>query len=372
MQNAALIVDMTRSLPPIAPSFDSALGVSLCGIGSKPDLAGLLRAATPIGSSCVRAAATRWLAPRYPGLGDGRRIIVTNGTQSALLLFLRLHAPIGSVILAEQLSYGALSNLARAAGVKISGISIDDEGIIPDEFERLCREVVPAALYCNPTLHNPTTSTLPAERRIAIAAIARRYGVKIFEDDPLGLHHADAAPPIASFAPEVCWYTMGMTKCLAQGIRAAFCVIPKGIDVPTELGEVGRLSHWLPSPLSVTLITEMIESGMADTILGEIRHECRRRQELACDLLSDFRISCPPGSMHLWLQLPVSASEEQIIPRLASEGVLVRGSAQFAVEERFAKANALRLSLSSPGSLESVYKGLKLIVSTLKSSQNPR
>ncbi|WP_456756441.1 aminotransferase-like domain-containing protein [Bradyrhizobium sp. USDA 4461] len=363
---------MTRSLPPIAPSFDSALGVSLRGIGSRPDLAGLLRAATPIGSSRDIAAARKWLAPRYPALGNGGRIILTNGTQSALLLFLRLHAPIGSVILAEQLSYGVLPNLARAAGIKVCGVPIDDDGIIPGEFDRLCREAGPAALYCNPTFHNPTTSTLPAERRMAIAAIARRHGVKIFEDDPLGLLHADAPPPIASLAPEVSWYTMGMTKCLAQGIRAAFCVIPKGIDAPAELGEVSRLSHWLPSPLSVALVTEMIESGMAGTILAEIRHECRRRQELACDILDDFQISCPPGSMHLWLRLPASASEEQIIPHLASEGVLVRGSAQFAVEERFAGANALRLSLSSPASLDLVYKGLKLIARTLNSSKRPR
>ncbi|WP_283805874.1 PLP-dependent aminotransferase family protein [Bradyrhizobium sp. ARR65] len=306
-----------------------------------------------------------WLAPRYPELGDERRVIVTNGTQSALLLFLRIHAPIGSVILAEHLSYGVLSNLARAAGVRVRGVPLDSEGMIPDEFERLCRESSPVALYCNPTVHNPTTSTLPAERRVAIAAIARRFGVKIFEDEPLGLLHPDAPSPIAALVPEASWYTMGMTKCLAQGIRVAFCVIPKGIDIPMELGDVGRLSYWLPSPLSLALVTEMIENGLAQTILGEISRECQRRQELACDLLRNFPILCPPRSMHLWLQLPARATEEQIVPKLASQGVLVRGSAQFITEVQGKGVNALRLSLSSPSSLELVYKGLKLIATLI-------
>ncbi|WP_197424105.1 aminotransferase class I/II-fold pyridoxal phosphate-dependent enzyme [Bradyrhizobium valentinum] len=331
-----------------------------------------MRAATPIGSNRDRAAARTWLAPRYPTLGDERRIIITNGTQSALLLFLRIYAPIGSVILAEQLSYGVLPNLARTAGVTVRGVPLDGEGMIPDEFERLCREASPVALYCNPTFHNPTTSTLSAERRAAIAAIARTYGVKIFEDDPLGLLHPDAAPPIASLAPEVSWYTMGMTKCMAQGIRVGFCVIPKGIDLSMQLGEVGRLSHWLASPLAVALVTEMIESGLAHTILGEIRDECQRRQELACDLLNNFAISCPPRSMHLWLRLPTGTSEEQIISTLASQGISVRGSAQFVADGGGAGANALRLSLSSPGSIELLARGLKQILSTLISANRAR
>lgn len=361
MLNPSVIVDMTRSLPPIVPSLNDAIHNALLEIGDEQDFSRLLRSATPIGSDEERAAAQTWLTPRYTTLSDDRRIIATNGTQSALLLFLRTHVAPGGLLLAEQLSYGILPILARTANVRLQGVKIDDDGILPDDFERLCRSAAPAALYCNPTCHNPTTSTLPLDRRIAIAAIARRYGVRIFEDEPLGLLHPTSPPPIATMAPDLTWYTVGMTKCIAQGIRVAFSIIPDSVETPMDLGEAGRLSHWLPSPLSLALVTRLIVTGRAKKVLHEIRSECLSRQRMASELLCDLPISCPPGAMHLWMRSTRRGDEKVLVSVLAKQGVLVRGSAQFDVEAHKDGGIALRLSLSSPTSRSALADGLSCV-----------
>ena len=42
------------------------------------------------------------------------------------------------------------------------------------------------ALYTMPTLHNPTTATMPVARREAVAEMARRHDVALIEDDVYG------------------------------------------------------------------------------------------------------------------------------------------------------------------------------------------
>ena len=145
------------------------------------------------------------MEPRFEQRLDRSRLIVTNGTQNAMLMLLRRLVGQDGLVVAERLSYGPLRILAEAAGVRLLGLDIDDDGIVPDAFEAACRADAPRALYCNPTVQNPTTAIMPESRRIAIAGIARRHGVAIIEDDALGLLHPGAPLPIAALAPDVTW-----------------------------------------------------------------------------------------------------------------------------------------------------------------------
>ena len=58
----------------------------------------------------------------------------------------------------------------------------DDAGLRPDALEKACRQNGARLLYLNPTIQNPTTRTMPAQRRHEIARTATTCGVKIIED----------------------------------------------------------------------------------------------------------------------------------------------------------------------------------------------
>jgi DNA-binding transcriptional MocR family regulator len=75
---------------------------------------------------------------------------------------------------------------------------MDENGIIPDELDSACRQQAPSAVYLIPTIHNPTTATMPLSRRKDVAEIVRRHEVLIFEDDAYGPN----AVPLASLVPE--------------------------------------------------------------------------------------------------------------------------------------------------------------------------
>src|SRR5262249_8526752 len=154
------------------------------------------------------------------------RIIVTNGTQSALQLILQHLGSPGALVLAEQLTYVVLPQIVQRLQMRIRSVPLDQYGVIPEVFETACRTQSPVALYCNPTVHNPTTSVMPESRRLELGAIARRYGVPIIEDDVLGALHGPAPRPIAALAPDVTWYCMSLSKCFALGLRLAYVLAP--------------------------------------------------------------------------------------------------------------------------------------------------
>src|SRR6185295_7435370 len=95
--------------------------------------------------------------------------------------------------------------------LRLQGVAFDEHGLRPDAFEAACRGGA-KALYCVPTLHNPTAAVMPEARRREVAAIARAHGVMVVEDDVHGRLHEDPPPPIASFAPEMSVYLTGTAK----------------------------------------------------------------------------------------------------------------------------------------------------------------
>jgi DNA-binding transcriptional MocR family regulator len=293
-------------------------------------------------------------------------VILTNGAQGALLLLLEHLVGNNGLLLSETLTYTPLDKLAARMHVRIQGVAIDEEGVVAEAFDAACRSARPRALYCNPTIHNPTTATMSMARRVLIAEIARKHGVSIIEDDPLGCLHPEAPPPIAALAPDICWCVISTTKCLAHGLRIAYVVGPSGEGLEKFLEPIRGLSHWFPSALSAALLTQWIESGVADEIAHAIRSELTARQKIAATILHGADILSPSGAMHLWLRLRPDIARAEFVEDLAQHGVRVRPADLFAVDGASPVPNAVRLSLSTPPDQAQVEAGLRIVAHRLE------
>ena len=129
--------------------------------------------------------------------------------------------------MAEALTYPGIRSVAAHLRVNLAAVAMDQEGLIPQSFEDACLRTKPKALYCTPTLQNPTTATLSTARRHAIVDIARRYQVPIIEDDAYGALPVAPLPPLASLAPELVYHIAGLAKCVAPALRIAYLVAPE-------------------------------------------------------------------------------------------------------------------------------------------------
>lgn len=354
-------VDFRRSLPPVPTELNDYWARALQTIAATSNIAAVTHQSVPRGSDADRVAGAQLLQPRFGEAISPSRVILSNGTQSAILILMRrLVGSRGGTLLAERLSYGPLRLLAEIADIPIRGLEIDEDGVLPDAFEAACRSGPVSALYVNPTVQNPTTAIMPMSRRLAIADIARRHGVAIIEDDALALLHPHAPKPIAALAPDITWYVMTTTKCLMHGLRLAYLVAPSVAAANQTLSPIEHLSYWHPAPLMAAIASQWTLNGVAQEIQRSIAAECAARESMAREILSGFDVDSKPGSMHLWLKLPPPWTGASFMRAAERAGVQVRAAELFAVDDTTAPA-AVRLSLSTPETLTQVRHGLDTV-----------
>ena len=148
-------------------------------------------------------------------------------------------------------------------------------GLIPDQLTATCRRERVAALYVVPTLQNPTTRTMPAGRRAALARAAEDAGLWIVEDDPYS-RLLDAPPPaIATFAPSRTVHVATLAKTLSPGLRIAYVACPDAA-LADRLAEALRAIALTPAPLMAALATTWIREGRALALLQGVRSEDAR------------------------------------------------------------------------------------------------
>lgn len=353
-------VDFRRSLPPVAPHLHERLTACLQSLADRHNLGALMHESRARGSDRERAAGAQFLSSRLGADVTPDRIMITNGSQSAFILLLRELVGSSGVLLAEALTYGALRPLAQKCSIRIEGVAIDEEGLLPDAFEQACGIHKPRALYCNPTLHNPTTAIMSLTRRWEIVGIARKYGVTIIEDEALARLYPDTPQPLATLAPEICWYVMSTSKCLSHGLRMAYVAAPSVHSATTMLESADRLSFWVPAPLIKAILTLWVETGVADLISGDIASECLMRERVATQALKGYQVRAPRGTMHIWLSLPALCGATEFAVLAQENGVLLRPASHFSVGDTRAP-DAVRLSLSTPANIGEVKQGLSAL-----------
>ena len=164
-----------------------------------------------------------------------------------------------------------------------------------------------AVLYLNPTIHNPTTTTIPLSRRQGLADIALRYSIPIIEDDAYTMLCDDPVTPFADLAPELTYYITGTAKCFGPGLRSAFLHAPGKRQTQRISGAMRALSV-MSSPLTDALVSTWIADGTADAMLKAVRTEGSARLKLAEHYLGRNHISGAAGAFHLWLKLPKASN----------------------------------------------------------------
>ena len=363
MTSGKASIDMTMNLPPqpASAALRSRIESGLKTVLSRPDFFSLLTYRDAAGAIADREAGARWLMPRLGSLEPGL-VLIASGAQVAMLAALSSLATAGDVVLTEVLTYSGLRNLAAQFGLRLQGVAMDAEGLLPDALEQACKTYQAKALYCTPSLHNPTTATMSARRRSDIAAVAKRYGLPIVEDDTYGRLLRDAPPPLAHFAPDITIYIGGLAKVLTPMLRVAYLVAPDAV-LAARLTTALRATTGMAPPLMVALATQWIESGMADDILLALRQEAMARQRIAKTLLQGSRYQTQPEAHHLWLDLPPEWPRLDFVMQLQSQGLAIVPSDAFTVTGP--SPEAVRLCLGAAADQNVLHQGLAILADCL-------
>ena len=267
-------------------------------------------------------------------------------------------------MLTEALTFPGVKAAAEKLRVRLVGIAMDEEGILPDALRAACKEYKPKAVYLTPTLHNPTTATLGTERRKLIADTIRKNGIFLIEDDAYGLLEPTISP-IANLIPERTYLAVGLSKCIAPALRVSYLLAPDPAS-EQEMRSNLHATMLMPPPLMVALVTHWLRSGIADKIILAIRNEAIGRQQLASKFLKGISYAAKPNGHHLWLLLPPQWERAEFLSHVLRHGLAVVGDDAFAVEK--VASQAVRISLGAARNRAELAPALQFLADTLKSS----
>ncbi|WHT23542.1 PLP-dependent aminotransferase family protein [Crossiella sp. CA-258035] len=333
---AAAPVDLELNFP-VLPGQPERLAAALAGLARPDALADALRPVGVTGDAELREAAAAALS-RGGWTPDPGQILFPGNGRQGLAAAISALVPTGGRLGVEALTYPVVKGIAARLGVTLVPLPMDEHGVLPAGLGEV------AAVYLQPTLHNPLGVTMSGPRRAEVAEALRRKDIPLIEDGIYGFLRPES-PPLAALVPERAVLVDSLSKRLAPGLTLGFAVAPTG--VADRLAAALRSGAWAGSAFAMAAARRWLGDGTAAGIEAAKRADAADRQRLAAQHLSGFDLSADPGAYHLWWRLPAPWRAETFVAAAARRGIAITPAAAFAVVPGHAP-NAVRLALSAP------------------------
>jgi 2-aminoadipate transaminase len=290
-------------------------------------------------------AANEGLRPAEDGL-----LITSGGMEGLGLIAKCLLDPRDRVVVEGPTFMGALVGFQRALA-QVSAVPMDEHGMDVDALAVLLRKQrpLPKLIYVIPDYQNPMGVSMSVERRHALVALAREYGVLVAEDvayRELGFD-GERRPSLWSLGPDVVAQVGTFSKTFTPGMRTGWIAAPA--PLVAQLVRAKQNTDQCTSTLAQLLLEDYGRSGRFDAGIAESRSFYRTRCELMMSALAEHlpagsRFTRPSGGFFSWVTVPHWVDPTGLTERgLAARVSFVRGAA-FYPDDRGARE--LRLAFS--------------------------
>lgn len=339
--SSAELVNLELNYPSV-PGQSELIAPALAPLLRPDVLTEALRPAPATGTAAAREAVADLLAT--PGWRpDPARILFTgNGRQAIAAVLASLVRPGGRVGV-EPLTYPVVKEIAVRLGITLVPLAEDEGGLRPESVAAAHRSAPLSALYVQPTLHNPTSRTMSAERRGRLAAVVEALALPVVEDRVWSFL-AGAGDPLAVHAPGLTHVVDGLSKRVAPGLTAGFAVVP-----PARVEEVAaavRSGGWSAGRFALEAVARWVADGTVARLVEDKRVDAGRRQRILEEELDGFDVRSDPRAYFAWWELPAPWRADTFTAAAAARGIAVTAGPDFSVDPS-RTPDAVRLGLGS-------------------------
>lgn len=296
-------------------------------------------------------AGRRWLA-----VGGWRpeveNVVPALGAHAALLAVISAMTGPGDKVVFEPLTYSSIARSANLIGRRSLVAAADAEGIVPDEFDRLCAQQHPKLAFLVPTLQNPTLAIMSEERRRQLVRVARKHNVWLVEDAIYAAMMDDKPVAIAELAPERTFFVNSLSKTVAAGIRGGWVACPPNY-ASRVITAHKMVTGGIPFLLA-DLSAQLVLSGDAATLRERVQSEVATRVELAGKVFSGLDFASHPAAPFLWMKLPEPWLSGTFRNAALGEDVLIDDEDEFKTGRSEKTYHRVRIGFSAPSSRETV------------------
>lgn len=316
----------------------------------------------------------RWIAERMNSrLGtsfDVENILLTHGSQQALDLSGKVFLDEGDVVLCESPTYLAAITAFRAYGCEFVEVPTDDEGMIPDELERILETAERVKLiYVITNFQNPTGRTWSLERRERLVKAAIKHGVVVIEDNPYGelRFEGEFLPSVKAFDDAGCVLCLGtFSKTFCPGYRIGWVAGDKTAVQKYVLVKQG--ADLQCNTIAQMEIAKYLELYDIDEHIAQIREVYRRRRDLTVKTMEEefppgVTFTRPQGGLFAWIELPADVNARDVLIKSLEKNVaFVPGGSFF---PNGGRENTFRINFSNMPE-DRIVEGLKSLAGVLR------
>jgi GntR family transcriptional regulator/MocR family aminotransferase len=222
-------------------------------------------------------------------------------------------------------------HIARRAGLRVSAVPIDPEGVLVDDL----RASGARAVLLTPAHQCPTGAVLSPARRHELVEWAHEVDGVIVEDDYDAEFRYDRQPvgSLQGLAPDRVVALGSVSKTLAPALRIGWVFTPPRFRGGI-LTEKSLSCRGVPQ-LDQAALARIIETGRFDRHLRRVRDSYRQRRDTLVtavdEQLAGASITGLDAGHHALLQLPPGVDEERVVAQAAAAGIAVRGLGDYRV-----------------------------------------
>lgn len=278
-------------------------------------------------------------------------ILITRGSQMGIYLLSKLLLKKDDIILVGKTNYTSADVTFLQREANIIRVTVDENGLVTQEIENICKTQKIKAVYVTSHHHHPTTVTLSAERRIHLLNLSKKFKFAIIEDDydyDFNYNHSPILPLASHDINGNVVYIGSMCKTVAPVFRIGYLIAPE--TFVNEAAKQRRFIDRQGDALLELTFEEFIKNGDLDRHIKKVMKIYKFRRDLFCQLLTahfqgilDFKT--PKGGMAVWTKLNKKYSWE-MISKTAKKHQLEIGDWQRYDPEKL-KHNCIRIGFAT-------------------------
>ena len=279
-----------------------------------------------------------------------KELMIVDGCQQGIYLATSVLVEPGDVVVFPQPGYLGAAQTFKAAGARLVGVDINEDGICLDALKNILKHYSPKFIYTQPNFQNPSGISMSLENRLQLLELSYRYGVPIVEDDPyedlrykgqriLSLKALDEKNNVISVG--------SFSKILYPGLRVGWVVAPSSIIKHFKAAKRNINLH--TNTFGQRVILEYFRKRLFNKHLEEVKKEYSLRAKTMIEALRKNRLDNltwfePDGGYFIWLQMLDDIDAYHLLEEGCKSGVTFVPGKEFCLS---GGRSCLRLSFAS-------------------------
>lgn len=274
-------------------------------------------------------------------------LLITSGAQQALFLILQVLLQSGDSVAIEDPSFLYALPIFQAAGIRLYGVKMDQEGIDLDALEKTILQHRVKMVMVNPSFQNPTGKTMSMKRRKGLVELCQNYQIPILEDDvfaKLNFVASDQIQPLKKLDPENVLYIGSLSKILGSTTKIGWLSAPSSVN--QQLAEARKMMDFSLSIFPQLLANLALTDEAFPKKVATLKKEVERRGKAVfkiLDKMNEWEVSMPQGGYYIWARWRHGNLQPKDWALFLEEGLLIAPSFFFSENQDSMRINFSRV-----------------------------